>query len=243
MKILAFDSSTRVAAVAVAEDERILASYTVDSGMTQSELLLPMARRALGDAHLTWSDIDLFAVTVGPGSFTGIRIGVSLVKGLAFERNTPCVPVSVMEALAEGLAPLDSILCPVADARRGQVYNALFCMRNGKLTRLCADRLILARDLLTELAATYPDTPIRLCGDAAGTTAALAKEVAPTLSLPLTPPNLVLPNGGAVARCGLAAYRRGEAVSDAALAPIYLRPSQAEQERLEREKISQKETI
>lgn len=242
MKILALDSSTRVATVAVAEDEKILASYTVDSGLTQSELLLPMARRALSDAHLTFADVELFGVTVGPGSFTGIRIGASLVKGLAFEKNVPCAPVSVMEALAENLRPLDGIYCPVADARRGQVYNALFRMENGSLTRLCADRLILARDLLTELTNTYPSTPIRLCGDAAEATATLSREVAPTLLLPPTPPNLLLPNGGAVARCALAAYHRGEAVTDTALAPVYLRPSQAEQERLERENTSVKET-
>ncbi len=242
MKILALDSSTRVATVAVAEDDKILASYTVDSGMTQSELLLPMARRALTDAHLSFADIELFGVTVGPGSFTGIRIGASLVKGLAFEKGAPCAPVSVMEALAENLAPLDGIYCPVADARRGQVYNALFRMENGNLTRLCKDRLILARDLLTELADTYGDTPIRLCGDATEATAKLAQDIAPSLLLPPTPRNLILPNAGAVARCALAAYKRGEAVTDEELAPIYLRPSQAEQGRLEREKTSAKET-
>ena len=242
MKILAFDSSTRVSTVAVTEDERVLAVYTVDSGMTQSELLLPMARRALSDAHLSFSDVELFAVTVGPGSFTGVRIGVSLVKGLAFERNIPCAPVSVMEALAANLVPLDGIFCPVSDARRGQVYNALFRMENGTLIRLTADRLLLASDLLAELASTYPDTPIRLCGDATEAVTALAKEIAPSLLLPETPPALRLPNGGAVARCGLAAYKRGEAVDDATLAPIYLHPSQAERERLEREKQTEKET-
>ncbi|MBQ8174955.1 MAG: tRNA (adenosine(37)-N6)-threonylcarbamoyltransferase complex dimerization subunit type 1 TsaB [Clostridia bacterium] len=235
MNILAFDSSTRVAAVAVAEDEKILSSFTVDSGMTQSELLLPLARKALEAAHLSFSDIGLFAVTVGPGSFTGVRIGTSLIKGLAFGRDIPCAPVSVMEVLADNLFPLDGLYCPVCDARRGQVYNALFCKKDGTLTRLTPDRLIPAKDLLSELSEQYNDIPVRLCGDATETVTRLAAEVAPRLILSPTPPALLLSNGGAVARRGLACYKRGEAVSDLSLAPVYLRPCQAERERLEKE--------
>lgn len=235
MKILAFDSSTRVAAVAVAEDEKILSSFTVDSGLTQSELLLPLARRALEAAHLSFEDVELFAVTVGPGSFTGVRIGTSLVKGLAFGKNIPCAPLSLMEVLADNLFPLDGIYCPVCDARRGQVYNALFCAKDGVLCRLTPDRLIPARELLLELEAQYKDTPIRVCGDATEAFWHLAAEVAPHLPLPKTPPSLLLSDGGAVARRGLACYRRGEAVDDLSLAPVYLRPCQAERERLEKE--------
>ena len=235
MKILAFDSSTRVTAVAVAEDEHILSSIQVDSGLTQSELLLPLAKRALEAAHLSLSEIELFAVTVGPGSFTGVRIGTSLVKGLTFGRNVPCAPVSLMEALSANLWPLDGIYCPVCDARRGQVYNALFCEKDGVLTRLTPDRLIPAKDLLAELADCYKDAPIRVCGDASHALWHLAAEFAPALSMPQTPPELLLSNGGAVARCALACYRRGEAVDNLALAPVYLRPCQAERDRLEKE--------
>ena len=235
MKILAFDSSTRVSAVAVAEDERILSSITVDSGLTQSELLLPLARQALEAAHLSFSDIELFAVTVGPGSFTGVRIGTSLVKGLTFGRNIPCAPVSLMEALADNLFPMDGIYCPVCDARRTQVYNALFRAENGVLVRLTPDRLIPAKDLLHELAEQYTGVPVRLCGDATEAVTRLADEIAPELLLPKTPPALLLSNGGAVARRGLACYLRGEAVDDLTLAPLYLRPCQAERERLEKE--------
>ena len=235
MKILAFDSSTRVSAVAVAEDERILSSITVDSGLTQSELLLPLARQALEAAHLSFSDIELFAVTVGPGSFTGVRIGTSLVKGLAFGRNIPCAPVSLMEVLADNLFPMDGIYCPVCDARRAQVYNALFRAENGVLVRLTPDRLIPAKDLLHGLAEQYAGVPVRLCGDATEAVMRLADEIAPELLLPKTPPALLLSNGGAVARRGLACYARGEAVDDLTLAPLYLRPCQAERERLEKE--------
>ena len=233
MKILALDSTAKTASVAVAEDDKILAEFTVDSGMTQSELLLPMARQALEAAHITFSDIALFALTTGPGSFTGVRIGAALVKGLAFRREIPCAPVSVLEALAENLCPLDGIYCPVTDARRAHVYNALFRMQDGVLTRLCEDRLIAIADLIEELAARYPDTPIRTAGDA--TEAVMRAGNARGLLMPPTPHALRKPSAAAVARCGLAAATRGETVSDEALSPTYLFPSQAERDRLEKE--------
>ena len=233
MKILAFDSTAKTASVAVAEDERILAEFTVDSGMTQSELLLPMAREALSAAHLSYADIDLYALTVGPGSFTGVRIGAALVKGLAFRRNIPCAPVSVLTALAESLLPLDGIYCPVTDARRAHVYNALFCMQDGTLTRLCDDRLIAIEDLAAELAEKYAGTPVYLNGDAH--TAVARTCLAHGMLLPKTPKALLVPSAASVARCGYAAAIRGETASDAALAPVYLFPSQAERDRQERE--------
>ena len=101
MKILAFDSTAKSASVAVADGTHVLSEFTVDSGMTQSELLLPMARKALEAAHISLSEIELFALTTGPGSFTGVRIGAALVKGIAFGKNIPCVSVSTLEALAE----------------------------------------------------------------------------------------------------------------------------------------------
>ena len=234
MRILAMDSTARVATVAVAEDEHILACYTVDSGLTQSELLLPMARHALECAHLGFSDIDLFALTVGPGSFTGVRIGVSLVKGLAFEKSIPCAPISVLEAMAEGLSPLPGLYCPVMDARRGQVYNALFLGQNGVPIRLTPDRAISIDDLLSELAEQYPDMPVAFVGDGAPLVEAHAVDY-PALTLMTVPQILRLPSAAAVARCGLRAAARGEVVDDISLAPVYLRLPQAERERLARE--------
>lgn len=234
MKILAFDSTAKTASVAVADGERILAEFTVDSGMTQSELLLPMAKQALSAAHLSLSDIELFALTHGPGSFTGVRIGAALVKGLAFGKQIPCAPVSVMEALAQGLVPLSGIYCPVTDARRAHVYNALFCLKDGVLTRLCDDRLIAITDLVQELAAQYPATPLWLAGDATEAVTRAAEAIG--LSLPQAPRALRVPSAAAVAQCGLGMAMRGETVDDASLAPIYLFPSQAERDRLEKEK-------
>ncbi len=234
MKILAFDSTAKTASVAVADGDRILAEFTVDSGMTQSELLLPMAKQALSAAHLSLSDIELFALTHGPGSFTGVRIGAALVKGLAFGKQIPCAPVSVMEALAQGLTPLSGIYCPVTDARRAHVYNALFCLKDGVLTRLCDDRLIAMTDLVQELAEQYPTTPLWLAGDATEAVTRAAETIG--LSLLQAPRALRVPSAAAVAQCGLGMAMRGETVDDASLAPIYLFPSQAERDRLEKEK-------
>ncbi len=234
MKILALDSTGKTAAVAVADGERILSSYTADSGLTQSEILLPMARSALTAAHMNFFDVELFAVTVGPGSFTGVRIGAALVKGLAFGRGIPCAAVSVLEALAENLRPLPGIYCPVLDARRNQVYNALFCEKDGALCRMTPDRAIATEELLAELAAAYPDTPIFFVGDGA---ALLSSRVAdfPTVKAQPVPHVLLIPNGGAVARCGLRTAQRGELTDDISLSPVYLRLPQAERERLARE--------
>lgn len=234
MKILAMDSTARVATVAVAEDSHVLACYTTDSGLTQSELLLPMARSALASAHLGFSDIDLFALTVGPGSFTGVRIGVSLVKGLAFGKNIPCAPVSVLEAMAEGLCPLGGIYCPVMDARRGQVYNALFREENGEPLRLTPDRALSIDELLAELTEQYPGIPVAFVGDGAATVEARAKDY-PRVTPMRVPHELRLPSAAAVARCGLRAAARGELVDDISLSPLYLRLPQAERERLARE--------
>lgn len=238
MKILALDSTTKTASVAVTENERTLALFTSDSGLTQSELLLPMSLQAMEAARVTASAIDLFAVTVGPGSFTGVRIGVAVIKGLCFGSGRPCAAVSALEAMAEMLSPLDGILCPVMDARRAQVYSALFRTADGSVERLCEDDLIPIDALLTKLQ-DYP-CPVYLTGDAAVAVRARAKEIAPALALPPIPEALSLPSAAAVARCGLRAYLRGETISDERLAPIYLRLPQAERERLERLKEDQK---
>lgn len=236
MKILALDSSTRTASVAVCEDERTLAVFSSDSGLTQSELLLPMARQALTAAHLSLSDIDLFAATTGPGSFTGVRIGVSVIKGLCFGSDKPCAGVSALEALAEGAAPLAGILCPVIDARRAQVYCALFQYRDGALVRLTDDDLVPIDTLLSDLAERYADTPICLLGDGAAAVRARGEALFPALHFSALPEAILRPSGAAVARCALRAHARGETVEEEAMVPVYLRLPQAERERLAREK-------
>ena len=232
MKILAFDGTAKVATVAVSEDEKILGLYTVDDGLTQSELLLPMAENLLKSLKLGFNDIDLFATSVGPGSFTGVRIGVSLVKGLAFGRNIPCVGVSTLEALAENLVGLNGIILPCMDARRGQVYSATFRFDGEKLTRLTEDRAIALSDLAEELK-SFDSENIYICGD--GYSVAKKALTEAGVSLSKTPDLLILENGASVAKVAKRKYDSGEIQTDLEISPIYLRMPQAERERLERE--------
>ena len=242
MKILAFDSTARAASVALSEGGRVLAYTVADNGLTHSEILLPMAEDICRTASLSIADIDYYAVTVGPGSFTGVRIGVAVAKGLAFrypeEGKANCVAVSTLEALGENLFGLNGIYCAVMDARRGEVYNALFCCENGTLTRLCADRAISLSALSEELLTLYKDIPVRLVGD--GYDVAFSALSAAGVPLLPTPELLRLQNAASVAKCAARLVKEGKAVSDTALSPVYLRLPQAERERLEKEKNSQK---
>lgn len=231
MLILAFDSTAKTASVALTENEKLLADFVYDNGLTQSELLLPMAEEALKKVGRSFSDVDLFACNVGPGSFTGVRIGVALIKGLAFNKNTPCVPVSTLESLAEGLMPLENgILCPCMDARKGQVYNALFVSSGDGLTRLTEDRAISLSDLATELSTLYKEKPIRLAGD--GYDIAYKALSDAGLQILPTPELLKRQNAYTTARIAYRLACNGNTVSPATLSPLYLRMPQAESDRL-----------
>ena len=165
MLILAFESSARAASAALLKDGKLLSQYTQCSGLTHSRTLLPMGEDMLKNAELTLGDVDLLAVAHGPGSFTGIRIGVSMVKGLAWALDKPCVGVSTLEAMAWHGLSAGGLICPVMDARRSQVYNALFSVENGRPVRLTEDRPISLDDLAQELG-SY-DWPAFLVGDGA----------------------------------------------------------------------------
>lgn len=163
MIVLAVDS-TAVCATAAAclfENDRLVtyALTTSKNGLTHSETLLPIADGVLRLLGKQMDEVGLFAVSAGPGSFTGVRIGVSLVKGLAFAGGTPCAAVSPLEALAKAHEAFPGVVCAVMDARRGQYYNALF--QNGE--RLCSDRAIDTDALLAELGSG----PVLVCGDGA----------------------------------------------------------------------------
>ncbi len=226
MIILAVDSTAGVASVAVCDGEKLLASFTVNAGHTHSETLLPMVESALKMTGLTVDDIELFALSEGPGSFTGVRIGAATVKGLAFGREKPCVGVSTLEALAYNLCGSEGIICPCMNARRNQVYNALFrCDGKGNIERLCPDRAIGAEELEAELSALGES--VRLCGDGAFLL---------TGKYEFTPEPLMHQSGYSVAMCALRAFDAKKTSTDSALAPTYLRPSQAERTRAEREK-------
>ena len=230
MIILAFDSTAKAASVAVCDDEKLLALYNIDNGLTQSELLLPMAENMLKSLQLSFSDVDLLTAAVGPGSFTGVRIGVALVKGIAFGRDIPCVSVSTLDALAENLAGLDGIIVPCMDARRQQVYTATYRGKDGKLEKLTPDRAIAITELAAEL--KEYDEPIYLSGD--GYEVARRRLMAEGVTVMHTPELLITENAYSIAKIAKRKYDTGEYVSDLEIAPTYLRVPQAERERLER---------
>jgi len=226
MLILSLDSTAVVGSVALCRDDTPLAVFTLKNGNTHSETLLPMVEAVLKTTNTSVADIDLFACSIGPGSFTGVRIGVATVKGLAFGREKPCAAVSTLEALAQNLVPFEGLICPVMNARRGQVYNALFRAENSTLTRLTPDRALAITELEAELAAQ--GEPFALCGDGVDVTVAGLRTLTPCALSPL----LTDQNAVSVAKCALRAFQNGKTVSDAALSPVYLRLPQAERERL-----------
>lgn len=229
MIVLALDSTAATGAVALCRNEKLIASFTLNTGNTHSETLLPSVEAALTLGGMTADDVDLFACAKGPGSFTGVRIGAATVKGLAFGKDKPCIGVSTLEALAYNLRGFSGIACPVMNARRSQVYNALFRIENGKLERLCPDRAISLTELSVELA-SYGDTPIYLSGDGYDMT----REALADCNLCDTPEELIYQSGYSVAMCALAAYEAGVRTTDTELVPTYLRLPQAERERLEK---------
>ena len=151
MRILAFDSTATAASVAVCDDGRVLTEFIVNAGLTHSRTLVPMLDAALKNTDSKLKSIDALAVSNGPGSFTGVRIGVAVAKGIAFAENLPCYEISTLEAMAYNLVLTDCLVCSVMDARCNQVYNGLFEIKYGEVIRLCDDRAIAIADLKAEL--------------------------------------------------------------------------------------------
>ena len=233
MLILALDSTAQVGSVALCQDETLIAEYTINTGNTHSETLLPMVESVLKIAGYTVDDVELFVCTAGPGSFTGVRIGASTIKGMAFGKGKPCVGVSTLEALALNGVALDGILCPSMNARRQQVYNALFGGDGSSLSRLCEDRALAITELGEELMQKYPDRPVYLMGDGAKLVYDALRDTIGA-RLILLPERLIHQSGYNTAMAGLRLYREGVTASDAELSPVYLRPSQAERMRNEK---------
>lgn len=231
MLLLAVESSAGPASVAVLEDEKILGESFVNTRQTHSQTLLPMVQGLLMSLGKRCDEIDLFAVSNGPGSFTGVRIGVACVKGLAFPQNTPCCGVSTLEAIAgNGRAFEGVVLCAAMDARRSQVYNALFEVKNGELCRLTEDRAI-SIEALSQECAPYGDR-LLLLGDGA----ALCHETMKGFGARLAPEELRYQRASSVAFAARRLFAQGKQRSPAELLPVYLRPPQAERElKLKRE--------
>lgn len=229
MKILALDSTENVSTAAITEDKKLLAQMTVNASLNHSETLLPAISELLRSVGITFDDIDMFACSEGPGSFTGVRIGAATVKGLAFGKNKPCVGVSALEAMAYNFVGIDGVVCPVMDARRAQLYNAVFNVNKEKIERLTPDRVIMASELAAELEKYH--APIYFCG--AGYEI-IRKETAENKYIKNTPELLKYESGCSVAFAAYDKYENAEdktVFTDLSLSPTYLRPSQAERNR------------
>lgn len=234
MRILALETSAKSVSCAVTEDGAVLSRAFQCTGLTHSRTLLPMVDAMLQNAELAPESIDLYAVAAGPGSFTGLRIGVSALKGLAWAADKPCVGVSTLLAMAQNLAHTDALLVCAMDARRSQVYNALFEAKGGVLTRLTPDRAL----GLDELAAELRGETRRMLVLGDGAVLAHGSLTQSGVACELAPAALRYQDAVGVALAAQDAAERGEACSAQELAISYLRVSQAERERkarLERE--------
>ena len=230
MLILAFETSAKAASVALTQDGNLLGESYQNTGLTHSQTLMVMAEDLLKQCSKTVSDLDAVAIAEGPGSFTGVRIGVAAAKGLAWGAELPCYGVSTLEAMAVSLGIYEGYVCPCMDARRNQVYNALFYVNQGKLERLREDRAIALADLKTEL--EQLNAPIYLVGDGSRLTHKTLSAEIPNLILP--PEHRLHQRAVGVAILADAKAAAGESGDGAALPPNYLRLSQAERERAEK---------
>ena len=232
MKILAFESSARAAGVAVLSDGQLLGEMFLNSGLTHSRTLLQMAENLMTTCAMTTADVDAVAAAAGPGSFTGVRIGVAAAKGFAWGAQLPLYGVSTLEAMVRGAAMCDGVYCACMDARRAQVYNALFRVTGGALRRLCPDRAISIDDLYEDVKKVEKN--VLLVGDGALLCYNTLLERLPELSL--LPEHLRQQRAAGVALAAQAAVDAGQTADAAALSPNYLRLSQAERERNEKMK-------
>ncbi len=231
MLIFGIDTCCMAATAALMEENRLIAQTVINHKKTHSQKMMPQVEAMFDMTELTVEDVDYFAAAVGPGSFTGVRIGVATAKAMALAENKPCIAISTLEALANNSAVFDGILCPILDARRNQVYNALF--RGGReLQRLTEDRALALDALLEEL--KDGDEPVLFCGDG---TLVYRQEIQERLrdrasfASPMQNMNLA----ASVTELAFAKAQKGEVVSCHQLVPQYIRLSQAERERMERE--------
>lgn len=223
LKILAVDSSAKSASVAVTENGRLISECFVNNALTHSRTLMPMVDNALSQADMSFSDIDALCVNVGPGSFTGIRIGVAAVKGLAAADNKPCAGVSTLESIANNFADENCIVCAAMDARCNQVYTAIFRCNGSEISRICEDKAVSIDELGEEL--SEYNEKIYLAGDGAEICFRAFDGKVENINLPAENRRYQRAYGVA-----LAAEKNNNFTDSALLAPVYLRLPQAERE-------------
>ncbi len=233
MKLLSLDSSATTASVCIydADDNKIIGEFFINTKLTHSQTLVPMIDALLKSTKTELADIDYFVVNCGPGSFTGIRIGVSVVKGMAMALDKKCVSTSTLESMAYNFIDADDIVvCSCMDARRNQVYNALFSVQNGEITRKCDDRAVSVENLSEELKTL--NKPVVLVGDGAHLVAKACEDVE---VITLAHDSKRFQTASSVALCALQNIKNNNVFTASSLMPTYLRPSQAERERIKKE--------
>ena len=228
MKILALDSSALTASCAICQQNRVICESSITAGLTHSQTLMVMVKNMFDNARQSFREIGSIAVSVGPGSFTGLRIGVSAAKGMAAALGCGCVGISTLWGLAKNLEGLEAIACAVMDARRDQVYNAMFRVSGGKIQRLCQDRALSIDELTSEIAGEKHELPVVLVGDGAEICFEKMKNF---LDIQIAPPNLRLQRASSVGFCGLEQISKEGFFSEDKIFPKYLRLSQAERMR------------
>ena len=229
MKILAIECSAIPCSAAVLEDDKIISSGFVNVKLTHSQTLMPMVQSVLSSAQLSLSDIEGFAVSAGPGSFTGIRIGISALKGMAAAKKSPCVGVSTLRAMAENYADTDCIICAVMDARCNQVYNALFDVSGGNIKRLCDDRALLCDELKEEIIniSQGQEKSVIIIGDGAEVFYPFVEDLS---FVSKAHHQRLFQNAVGVGLAAKEDFKKGNTFSPEALLPVYLRLPQAERE-------------
>ena len=228
MTILAIETSAVTAGAAVLTDGVIVGECYLNAGLTHSQTLMELIDAVLSLTGKTTAELDALAVAHGPGSFTGVRIGVSAVKGLSFPNDTPCYGISTLEALACCADADGCVICPVMDARCGQVYTALFRKENGRIVRLTEDAPLRVEEL-AELLERYAPEKVLLLGD--GTDAAYGCLSQRNDRIELFSAAYRFQRASGVAFAAWTRFQNGETpCSGAALQPVYLRMPQAERE-------------
>ena len=229
MTVLGIDTSAVTCAVALYSD-RLLSAFSLTNGPTHSQTLLPAIQSVLREGETAVSQLDAIAISVGPGSFTGLRIGISTVKGLAFSDQIPCVPVSTLEALAVNARSLEGVMvCSLMDARRGEFYNSLFRIENGFPVRLTSDRALPGEEIVKEI---QGESSLLLLGDGAEKFCSMFSDFSPYLATE----DMRYQSGESVAILGQKDAMQKKMISCHQLSPAYLRLPQAEREWLEKNK-------
>ena len=233
MYVFACEASSSTASVALLDGERLLGEFSVNAGNTHTENLLPMTDALLGAASLKPDDVGLFVLSAGPGSFTGVRIAASFLKGLAFGRSVPSVAVSTLEALAFNARGLADIALPCLDARRGQIYSAIFDISGAYPERITPDLALPAEEMIEKARASVESgKKIVVPGDGSHILFDLLSREG--FNPVQVPERLKYQSAASAAALGLRFYREGKYTDAASLKPVYLRIPQAERDRLKK---------